>query len=122
MGSQTAIGARGSTDMRAMNLREAEDRLVALEALTTELIRTLRGAGILRVPQVEALLDRVEELMTGRPGAIFAAQQLAAATGSQGLGPQGLETGDDALPEAHLTASFRRILYGRDEAAGPERA
>ncbi|NGM35511.1 hypothetical protein G4G93_16560 [Methylobacterium sp. DB0501] len=101
-----------------MTLREAEDRLIALEALTTELIRALRGAGVLRETQAEALLDRVEELMTGRPGATFAAQQLAAAADPQGPGPQGLGD-DDATPEAHLCASFRRILYGREDTAGP---
>ncbi|TNC13782.1 hypothetical protein FF100_11995 [Methylobacterium terricola] len=102
-----------------MTRREADDRLVALEALTTELIRSLRGAGLLREAQVEALLDRVEDLMTGRPGAIFAAQQLAAAADTRGPGePPGLGSADAAMPEAHLCASFRRILYGPCDASG----
>ncbi|TGD99895.1 hypothetical protein EU555_11920 [Methylobacterium nonmethylotrophicum] len=96
-----------------MGAQEAEDRLVALEALTTGLIRTLRGAGVLQEEQVGALLDRVEEAMTGQPGATFAAQQLAAAADPQGPFP-GL---GDTPPEAHLCASFRRILYGQEAGA-----
>jgi hypothetical protein len=94
-----------------MGSQEAEDRLVALESLTTELIRALHGAGALRDAQVEALLDRVEELMTGRPGATFAAQQLSAAADPRGPAP-GV---GEMPPEAQLCASFRRILYGRGE-------
>ncbi|KMO21145.1 hypothetical protein [Methylobacterium platani] len=95
-----------------MDAQETEDRLVALEALTTELIRALHRAGVLREAQVGALLDRVEELMTGQPGATFAAQQLAAAADPQG---PGAEIGE-VPPEAALCASFRRILYGREAA------
>lgn len=102
----------GSQAGTVMNGREMEDRLVALEGLTTELIRALHAAGVLREAQVCALLDRVEELMTGRPGAVFAAQQLAAAADPEGPGPDG-----DEMPEAHLCASFRQILYRRDESA-----
>lgn len=111
MGPQTAIGACMGMDLcdaapRSMDLREAEDRLVALEALTTGLIRTLRGAGLLREVQVE-------ELLTGRPGATFAAQQLAASVDPDGSGPAA-----DAMREAHLCASFRRVLYRHDETLG----
>ncbi|AWN47710.1 hypothetical protein DK419_16470 [Methylobacterium terrae] len=101
-----------------MGAQEAEDRLIALEALTTELVRALHGAGLLPEARVAALLDRVEELMTGRPGATFAAQQLAAAADPTGPGMDVVET----PPEAHLCDSFRRILYGRDERAGSQGA
>ncbi|WP_407522291.1 hypothetical protein [Methylobacterium oryzisoli] len=87
-----------------MQILELQDRLCALEALTTQLLRTLRKAKLLDGEQVDLLLDTVEELMTGRAGAAFAAQQLAEAANT---GPVIWEEPADA----HVRSAFRHMLY-----------
>ncbi|ACA20263.1 hypothetical protein M446_5986 [Methylobacterium sp. 4-46] len=88
-----------------MGTLELEDRLRALEALTTELMRTLLRAKLLGAEEAERLLDRVEERMTGEAGAVFAAQLLADGIGAD-RGPL-LEE-----PEAPIRSAFRHLLYG----------
>ncbi|GJD50144.1 hypothetical protein OPKNFCMD_2881 [Methylobacterium crusticola] len=93
-----------------MGTQEIEDRLVALETLATQLIRTLHRAKVLGGDEVRVLLDSVEELMIGTPGAAFAAQQLA---GSADPDAAGLPVLDES-PEAHVCDAFRKMLYRTD--------
>ncbi|ACL62040.1 hypothetical protein [Methylobacterium nodulans] len=90
-----------------MGTEEVEDRLRALEALATELIRTLQRTALLRGEEIERLLDRVEERMTGAAGAVFAAQQLGEIVGAERAAALWEEP-----VEAHVRSAFRHLLYG----------